>query len=45
MYVVDTQMKALDALKPNMAIKTVSGMVVFDLWRINRRFYIKNTIF
>ena len=34
MYVVATQMKALDALKPNMIFKIVSGMVVCELGRI-----------
>ena len=34
MYVVATQMKALDALKPNMIFKIVSGMVVCELRRI-----------
>ena len=34
MYVVATQMKALDALKPNMIFKIVSGMVVYELRRI-----------
>ena len=34
MYVVATQMKALDALNPNMIFKTISGMVVCELRRI-----------
>jgi len=35
---VATQMKALGALQPNTAIKTISGMVLYELWQNKANF-------